>query len=99
MEVGKEIAVDELRKQHFAILKKLSKLDKNLIFMYFFSSFSFSKLVLLCFSSSLTDASMTDAMSPSMPQETTGIPPQGAQVVPVYQGLKPKKPVVFEGKL
>jgi len=47
----------------------------------------------------LTDASMTDAMSPSMPQETTGIPPQGAQVVPVYQGLKPKKPVVFEGKL
>ena len=26
------------------------------------------------------------------------IPPQGAQVVPVYQGLKPKKPVIENGK-
>jgi len=41
LEVGKEIAVDELLKQHFAILKKLSKLDKNLIFIYVLAPFHF----------------------------------------------------------
>ena len=30
--------------------------------------------------------------------QQVGIPPQGAQVVPVYQGLKPKKPVIDNGK-
>lgn len=30
--------------------------------------------------------------------QQVGIPPQGAQVVPVYQGLKPKKPVIENGK-
>ena len=42
---------------------------------------------------------MNDAMFPSIPQETVGIPAQGAQVVPVYQGLKPKKQLIQEGKL
>lgn len=42
------------------------------------------------------NASMNNAMFPSMSQETAGIPPQGAQVVPVYQGLKPKKPMIEE---
>ena len=40
---------------------------------------------------------MNDAMAGAIPQETTGIPAQGLQVVPVYQGLKPKKPVIEEG--
>ena len=29
--------------------------------------------------------------------QQAGIPPQGAQVVPVYRGLKPKKPVIENG--
>ena len=41
---------------------------------------------------------MNDAMAGAIPQETTGIPAQGLQAVPVYQGLKPKKPVIEEGK-
>ena len=41
---------------------------------------------------------MNDAMFPGMSQETVGIPAQGAQVVPVYQGLKPKKPLIEDGK-
>jgi len=40
---------------------------------------------------------MNDAMAGAIPQETTGIPAQGLQAVPVYQGLKPKKPVIEEG--
>ena len=40
---------------------------------------------------------MNDAMAGPIPQETTGIPAQGLQVVPVYQGLKPKTPVIEEG--
>lgn len=45
----------------------------------------------------LTDTTMNDAMAGAIPQETTGIPAQGLQAVPVYQGLKPKKPVIEEG--
>lgn len=40
---------------------------------------------------------MNDAMAGAIPQETTGIPAQGLQAVPVYQGLTPKKPVIEEG--
>lgn len=40
---------------------------------------------------------MNDAMAGAIPQETTGIPAQGLQAVPVYQGLKPKTPVIEEG--
>ena len=40
---------------------------------------------------------MNDAMAGAIPQETTGIPAQGLQAVPVYQGLKPKKPIIEEG--
>ncbi|XP_067038773.1 uncharacterized protein [Acropora muricata] len=36
-----------------------------------------------------TNASMNNEL-----YQQVGIPPQGAQVVPVYQGLKPKKPVI-----
>jgi len=42
------------------------------------------------------NTTMNDAMAGAIPQETTGIPAQGLQVVPVYQGLKPKKPVIEE---
>lgn len=42
---------------------------------------------------------MNNVMAAAMPQETAGIPAQGAQAVPVYQGLKPKKPVIEEGML
>lgn len=42
------------------------------------------------------NTTMNDAMFPSIPQETVGIPAQGAQVVPVYQGLKPKKQLIQE---
>ncbi|XP_078359625.1 uncharacterized protein LOC144644082 isoform X4 [Oculina patagonica] len=42
------------------------------------------------------NTTMNDAMAAGMPQETAGIPVQGLQAVPVYQGLKPKKPVIEE---
>ena len=42
---------------------------------------------------------MNNEMFPATPQETAGIPAQGAQVVPVYQGLKAKKPLLEDGKL
>lgn len=46
-----------------------------------------------------TDSTMNNEIFPGTPQETAGIPAQGAQVVPVYQGLKAKKPLLEEGKL
>lgn len=52
-----------------------------------------SSLICLC----LTDTTMNDAIAGAIPQETTGIPAQGLQAVPVYQGLTPKKPVIEEG--
>lgn len=42
---------------------------------------------------------MNDAMAAVMPQETTGIPAQGLQAMPVYQGLKPKNPEMEEGMI
>lgn len=42
---------------------------------------------------------MNNEMFSGAPQETAGIPAHGAQVVPVYQGLKAKKPLLEEGKL
>lgn len=68
--------------------------EGNISLVFFFSSFvEHSSLIHFC----LTDATMNDAMAGAIPQETTGIPAQGLQVVPVYQGLKPKKPVIEEG--
>ena len=40
---------------------------------------------------------MPDTMVGALPQQTPGIPAQGVQAVPVYQGLQPKKPVIEEG--
>ncbi|XP_022799604.1 uncharacterized protein LOC111337536 isoform X3 [Stylophora pistillata] len=42
------------------------------------------------------NATMPDTMVGALPQQTPGIPAQGVQAVPVYQGLQPKKPVIEE---
>ncbi|XP_027047022.1 uncharacterized protein LOC113674731 isoform X3 [Pocillopora damicornis] len=42
------------------------------------------------------NTTMPDTMVGALPQQTPGIPAQGVQAVPVYQGLQPKKPVIEE---